>query len=346
MGLDEMPRIRGDLFRLYGRYFPALKVAPTPAQTIHEDKHTGFRLLRYGLRQDATAKPKSLLIVPHIINRPYIFDLSDDVSVVRFLCRQGIEVFMIDWGYPEFEHRHLSFAHYAGYVDLATNLMATKAPFVLGYCTGGIIALIWASWFPQKPKALVLLATPVDFADWWDPRMIWGHFFHVHQVAEHFGNIPGELIDFIGLQLFSLYLPNFAMEPEFWEEFRDWDAFMNHWRRWRWVMDAQAIPRSSYEQFIEDCYRKNLLIQNRMVVNGRRVDLTSICCPVLNLLARYDHIVPSESVRALNRVYKGDDYQEIHFTSTHVGLTASRKAQNFLWPQVTAWLEHRNPDNE
>ncbi len=345
MGLDEIPRIRGDLFRLYGQYFPALKVAATPAQTIHEDKRSGFRLLRYGRMQYGRAGQKRLLIIPHIINRPYILDLSDDVSVAGFLCRQGIDVFMIDWGYPGFEHRHLSLAQYAGYVDLAIDLIATEAPFVLGYCTGGIIALIWASWFPQKPKALVLLATPVDFADRRDPRMIWGHFFNAPLVAGHFGNIPGEMIDFIGLQLFSLYLPQFAMEPEFWEEFWDWDAVKNHWRRWRWVMDAQAIPGSFYEQFIEDCYRKNLLIQNRMIVDGRRVDLTRICCPVLNLLARYDHIVPSGSVCALGRVYKGSDYQEIHFPSTHVGLTASRKAQDFLWPQVTAWLKHRDPDN-
>lgn len=36
-------------------------------------------------------------------------------------------------------------------------------------------------------------------------------------------------------------------------------------------MDAQAIPRVAYMQFIEDCYRKNLLIQNCMTVNGQKV---------------------------------------------------------------------------
>jgi polyhydroxyalkanoate synthase len=282
-----------------------------------------------------------LLIVPHIINRPYILDLSDDVSVVQFFCRQGIEVFMIDWGYPETRHQNISFSHYAEYVNLAFGLMETEAPFALGYCTGGIIALIWASLFPQKPKGLVLMATPVDFADWRDPRLVWGKLLNIHQVVRHFGNIPGELIDFIGLQLFSFYWPQFAMEPEFWEEFLGWDAFRNQWRRWRWVMDAQAIPSAAYMQFIEDCYRKNLLIQNRMIVNGQRVDLTRISVPILNLYDRYDHIVPPDSVRALGRVYSGNDYHEIDFPSSHVGLAASHKAQRHLWPQVADWLKNR-----
>jgi poly(3-hydroxyalkanoate) synthetase len=133
MDLDAIPKIRGDLFRLYARYFPALKVAAMPAETIHEDTQTGFRLLHYQSRAEATANHLRLLLVPHIINRPYILDLNEDVSVVGFLCRQGIEVFMIDWGYPEIRHRD--------------------------------------------------------------------------------------------------------------------------WGRWRWVMDAQAIRRAAYEQFIEDCYR-------------------------------------------------------------------------------------------
>lgn len=341
MALDEFAKIRGDLLSFWARYFPPLKVAGMPAESIHEDTRMGFRLLRYN-RTETTIKHMKLLLVPHFVNRPYIFDLDEEVSVVGFLCRQGIEVFMIDWGYPDIRHRDISFAHYANYVDLATALMADEAPFVLGYCTGGIVALIWASWFPRKPKALVLMATPVDFADWRDPRLSWGKLFNARKVAEHFGNIPGELIDFIGMQLFFLYLPQFTLEAEFWEEFWGWDAFKNHWRRWRWVMDAQAIPRAAYEQFIEDCYRKNLLIQNRMHVNGQKVDLTRITCPILNLFDRYDHIVPPESVRALSRVYSGKDYQEIDFPSSHVGLATSRKAQNHLWPQVTTWLRKKN----
>lgn len=343
MNLDAIPRIRGNLFHLYARYFPALEVNAVPAEPVHEDTQTGFRLLRYKYKANPTAKHMRLLLVPHIINRPYILDLNEDVSVVGFLCRQGIEVFMIDWGYPETRHRDISFAHYARYVDRAAGLMPTEAPFVLGYCTGGIIALIWAGWFPQKSKALVLMATPVDFADWRDPRLIWGKLFNARQVAGHCGNIPGELIDFIGMQLFSLYLPQFAMEPEFWEEFWGWDAFKNHWRRWRWVMDAQAVPAAAYEQFIEDCYRNNLLIQNRMYINDQRVDLTRIDCPLLNLYGRYDHIVPPGSVRALKRVYRGNDYQEIDFPSSHVGLAASRKAHDHLWPRVAAWLSDRMP---
>ena len=140
MGLEDIAKTRGDLFNHFARYFTSLKVAPTPAEPVHTDNHTGFRLLRYKYKTDATPRQIKLLLVPHIINRPYILDLSDDVSVVRFFSRQDIEVFMIDWGYPEARHQDISFAHYAEYVNLALGVMETEAPFVLGYCTGGIIA--------------------------------------------------------------------------------------------------------------------------------------------------------------------------------------------------------------
>jgi polyhydroxyalkanoate synthase subunit PhaC len=109
--LDAIPRIRADVFRLYARWLPALKVAATPAELIHGDRQTGFRLLRYKYGAGTTADHTRLLLVPHIINRPYILDLNEDVSVVGFLCRQGIQVFMIDWGYPERMHRGISFLH-------------------------------------------------------------------------------------------------------------------------------------------------------------------------------------------------------------------------------------------
>ena len=183
------------------------------------------------------------------------------------------------------------------------------------------------------------MATPLDFSDGPDPRLLWGKVFDVRRVGNYWGNIPGELINLIGLQLFALYLPLFAMEGEFLDELLDQAVVGDSWRKWRWLADAQAIPRMVYHQFIEDCYRRNLLVQNRLRVDGRFVDLTLIHCPVLNILARYDHIVPIASAAALGRIYRGSDYREIHFPSSHVGLSTGRKAMQLLWPQVIQWIK-------
>ena len=62
---------------------------------------------------------------------------------------------------------------------------------------------------------------PLDFSDEPDPRLLWGKVFDVRRVGDYWGNTPGELINLIGLQLFALYLPLFAMEGEFLGELLD-----------------------------------------------------------------------------------------------------------------------------
>jgi polyhydroxyalkanoate synthase len=94
-------------------------------------------------------------------------------------------------------------------------------------------------------------------------------------------------------------------------------------------------------QFIEDFYKENLLIKNKLRIDSQRVDLRKIRSPLLNILARYDHIVPTGSSKALKSVYSGSDYEEIIFPSTHVGLSASREAHKKLWPKVCKWLQAR-----
>jgi len=91
------------------------------------------------------------------------------------------------------------------------------------------------------------------------------------------------------------------------------------------VLRYPMIPGSLYIQFIEDCYKQNLLINNEMKIDSQTIDLRKIRCPLLNILAKYDHIVPLSSGKALKDVYSGKDYEEIVFPSSHTGLSVSRK---------------------
>ena len=44
--------------------------------------------------------PIPLLIVYSLVNRPTLVDLHESRSLVRSLISQGIDVYLIDWGYP------------------------------------------------------------------------------------------------------------------------------------------------------------------------------------------------------------------------------------------------------
>jgi polyhydroxyalkanoate synthase len=331
--------MRNNFFNALEGIFPNIAVGKTSFKVVDEDRLLNFKLLRYAKEEDAE---RVLLIIPHIINRPYILDLNDDVSVIRKFCEHGFSVYMFDWGYPTMEQGKVSFSDYVHYLDKAVDLICKerriKRVTVLGYCTGGIISLMYASLHPVKVGKLILLATPVDFSRWYDPRILWGKIFDIRSAVSLFGNVPGELILLFGRNLFMYYLPFFSMSAEFNKEFSTYESWRDALRINRWFIDTPMIPGSTYIQFIEDCYQRNLLINNKMKIDSQIVDLRKIRCPLLNILAKYDHIVPLAAGRALKDVYPGKSYEEIVFPSSHIGLSVNREAHYNLWPKVCEWV--------
>ena len=59
-----------------------------------------------------------ILIVYALVNRPYMVDLQEDRSLVRNLLQQGMDVYLIDWGYPGRGDRWLTLDDYInGYIN-------------------------------------------------------------------------------------------------------------------------------------------------------------------------------------------------------------------------------------
>ncbi len=56
--------------------------------------------------------PIPLLLIFALMNRPYILDLRPGHSFVEFMVNQGYDVYLLDWGAPGFEDRHMKFDDY------------------------------------------------------------------------------------------------------------------------------------------------------------------------------------------------------------------------------------------
>ncbi|MEN6623150.1 MAG: alpha/beta fold hydrolase [Smithella sp.] len=209
---------------------------------------------------------------------------------------------------------------------------------MFGYCTGGIIALMFTSFYPGLVNSLSLLATPVDFSKP-DMRILLVKYFDVEFFRRLFKNIPGEFINAIGAVLLNYHIPRFSLQREFVREMMSREVIMDYWRRLRWLVETPAVPGKAYEEFIQGCYRENALIKNTFRIDGHQVDLSRIDVPVLNIMAQYDHIVPVDSVKALQEAVSSTHYEEILFPSSHVGLSVSKKAHDELWPRVTEWID-------
>lgn len=69
---------------------------PTPPPTVWQSGTT--RLLDYGTTSKGAANGPPLLIIPSLINRSYIVDLTERRSLMRYLAARGFRPLLVDWG--------------------------------------------------------------------------------------------------------------------------------------------------------------------------------------------------------------------------------------------------------
>src|SRR5882724_703500 len=157
------------------------------------------------------ARPASgaapLLIVYALVNRPYMMDLQEDRSLIRGLLAQGLDVYLIDWGYPDGADR---FIPLAGCVEHIVKSHGLDALNVLGVCQGGVLSLCYCALHPQRVRNLVTMVTPVDFHTPADLLSKWVRKIDVAAwVGE--GNVSGDALN----QLFLSLMPFRLMHQKY-----------------------------------------------------------------------------------------------------------------------------------
>lgn len=315
-------------------------------QTPHEVVATRgpMRVLHYAPRGEARHAP--VVFVYSLINRYYILDFMPGRSLLEYLTGRGFPCYVIDWGTPGLAERHQTWGDYAlGRVGLAIRTACERegvdAVHLYGYCMGGTLALTHAALRPARVRSFVAMATPVDFHDdgllsrWTRPR-----FFNADALVDAFGNVPTWVLE-SGFRWLAP-LGNVTKWRDLWQK-REKEGFVETWRALeRWSSDNVPFPGEVYRQYIRDCYQTNALRKGEMVVDGERVDLGAIRCPLLVVLAANDHIVPRPSAAALLEVAGSDDKTALEFPTGHIGLSTSSKAPTRFWPAIADWLAARD----
>jgi polyhydroxyalkanoate synthase len=69
------------------------------------------------------------------------------------------------------------------------------------------------------------------------------------------------------------------------------------------------------------------------------VDPRRIRCPLLNIYATQDHLVPPSASRPLANLTGSRDYSTFEFDGGHIGIYVSRSAQELLPRTIAEWLE-------
>lgn len=246
---------------------------------------------------------------------------------------------------PTIKDENMSLVNYAhdyleNAVDKVEEITGSRNVMLFGYCWGGILSLIYSALHPENVKNLILHATPADFGK--QPTILesWIKDLDVKKFVKTFGNVPSSFLNIA----FILRNPlEAALKYQFYFSYpRSTKEIMQFFAVESWLYDSVPIIGKAFEQIINDIYKKNLMIQNKMMLGENLVDLKKITMPVLNIVGTNDDLVSAESSRTITDVISSKDKKILEFPTGHVGLCISRTAHKRLWPKVGKWLKEHS----
>lgn len=300
----------------------------------------GVRLIDYSGRGKWDGKT-SVLIIPSLINRAYVFDLQEEASFITYMAKAGIRPLMLDWGEPSPALAHLDCAGYMEryllpVMDWLRENNTDHRLHVAGYCMGGIFAVALAQLRREQMATLTLLATPWDFHV--------PEFFRIPVDTMLRANIQAVIR---GMPLFPaswlqslFYMGNHwlfhrkfqrfaAMDPES-PEATDFVALEE------WVNDGVNLTAAVTEECLLGWVTDNALVNGQWRVQSQAISPSELALPVFAAVPRKDRVVPSSSTQTLLDALKD---AHIHRPLCgHLGIMAGRGAEEAMWQPYTQWL--------
>ena len=306
-----------------------------------EDKLTLYRYRPIA----ASANLPPVLIVYALVNRPYMMDLQPDRSLIRRLLELGLDVYLIDWGYPDGADRYTDLDDYInGYLhrSLDVVLRTHKIPSatLLGVCQGGTFSLCYAALHPERVHNLVTMVTPVDFQTPDNLLSRWMQGIDVDALVAAHGVVPGDVLNaaYVSLLPFRLLQQKYVNLLDAGSDQAQMENFM---RMEKWIFDSPGQAGAAFAQFARWFFQENRLLKGTLEIGGRKVDLKNIRQPVLNIYGKQDHLVPPSASTALEALVGTTDYVALGLDVGHIGMYVSGRSQRELPQAITHWLTRR-----
>jgi len=318
---------------------------PTSCEVLIDERHL---LLRRYRAPEGVAERHAVpvLIIPPLMVKPDIYDLRPDHSFVGYLLERGFDVFLIDFGRPEQQDRDFRLEDYLLYpintsVEKIRAVTGSRQVSIFGYCMGGIFATIYASL--ERTNAVKNIATigaPMDFKKL-------GIFHDLIQYADKplvalasaFGYLPAG----ISQTIFQITQPTKALTRPFSLLWNLWDEeYLESYEAMsKWMGDFLHYPEAAFRQFACDVVRDNKLIENRLEMFGRTVDLQNITASYLVLSSPDDLYGPPHAARPVLDAISSTDKAFRLVRGGHLGAMAGSRAQA-NWDLVAEWLAERS----
>ncbi len=282
-----------------------------------------------------------MLLVPSMLQRWGILDLTPDESLVGAFVEAGHDVFVIDWGELG-EERLIEWDEVIGRVQRFVRRCKTSANAdqvsLVGYSQGGTLAAIAASLMPEAVSALVTIAAPIDFAIGGVLSPLTDRRLVDADLLADAGGVPANAFRGLvaamhpGATAISVLTSHLHPDPKTRATFAALE---------RWANDAVTLPPEVLRVWLKRLVQDNALIQGGLSVRGRKVRLDAITSPTLVVAAEGDTICPPESSLSLLQHIRSTCGESLRVSGGHVSGIAGPGSTERTHRPIAEWLRRR-----
>ena len=353
----------------------AFTVGETVAATVGSVvfRNEVFELIQY-TPQTETVWTVPLLMVPPVINKFYVLDISPGRSMVEYFLRQGHQVFTISWRNPTAQQRDWDFDTYGQAVLDALEAVQTITDadrvHVQASCSGGILAAMTAAHLTaigegERLAGLTLMVTVLDQ-------------YHAGVAAAAIDEETADIA--IAKSARQGYLDGRSLAEVFaWLRPTDlvWRYWVNNYIEGKspsafdvlfWNADTTRMAAALHRDMVQMGLHNALATPGAINMLGTPVDLSALTVDTYVVAGISDHISPWPACYRSARLLSGTDLRFVlsssghiaalvnppgnHKASYHFGavdesdptawLEHAEKERDSWWPDFTAWLGERS----
>jgi len=239
-------------------------------------------------------------VVPPQINKFYVFDLSPDKSLARFLLRSQVQTFVVSWRNPTKAQREWGLSTYIealkDAIDVICAITGSKDINMLGACSGGLTTASllghYAALGQPKVNALTLLVSVLDTQ--LDTQVALFADEKTLEAAKRRSYQAGVLEGSDMAKVFAWMRPNDLI----------WNYWVNNYLLGNeppvfdilyWNNDTTRLPAALHGELIEMFQTNPLTRPGALEVCGTPIDLKQVTCDFFVVAGTTDHITPWDS---------------------------------------------------
>jgi len=346
-------------------------VAATPGSVVFRTEV--FELIHYTPQTDKVYTVP-LLMVPPVINKYYILDISPERSMIEYLLRQGVQVLAISWRNPTAEQRSWGFDTYGRAIldalDAVEKITGSDRTHVQASCSGGILAAMTAAHLTatgegDRLAGLTLMVTVLD---------------------QHKGGVAAAAIDedmaniAVALSARKGYLDGRSLAEVFaWLRPTDlvWRYWVNNYVEGKspaafdvlfWNADTTRMTAALHRDMVRMGVHNSLATPGGVTMLGTPVDLGELGVDSYVVAGVADHISPWQACYRSARLLGGTNCRFVLSSSGHIAALvnppgnakashytggveqpdpaawadSAKKHTGSWWPDYVAWLAERS----